>query len=89
MVPCCNVKVAAEIDEGFIASLNVAVALALSGTSAAAFEGAIDVTVGATVSAVPELPLPPHPATKLIRRSAVDLSSGFVVFKFLFIFLLS
>ena len=75
----------AEIDEEVIGSLKVAVTLALSGTSAAALRGAVELMVGGMVSAAWELLVPPHPATKPIKRSAATHSSGFAVFKILFI----
>jgi hypothetical protein len=89
MVPCCKVKVLEDIDDGVIASLKVAVTLALIGTNAAELRGAVELMVGGMMSAGRELLVPPHPATKPIRRSATDHSIGLVIFAIPFIFQIS
>jgi hypothetical protein len=69
-----------------MASLKVAVTLELSATRVAISVGDVELVVGVVVSETPELPPPPHPATKLIRKNAADHNSGLVVVNILFIF---
>jgi hypothetical protein len=61
-----NVNVASLIVAGFIASLNVAVMTCESGTSPAAFAGAVATTAGPRT----EAGCPAHPAIRPVIRSA-------------------
>jgi hypothetical protein len=70
-----------------MASLKVAVRLALIAALMEPSTGTVEVTVGAEVFiALPLPPPPPHPVINAIIKRAADHRSGFFVFAILFIF---
>jgi hypothetical protein len=88
VVPCCKVKVVSEIVAGSMASLKVAVKLALIAAVLEASTGTVEVTVGLEVLGVPPSPPPPpHPVINVIIKNAADHSSGFFVCVILLIFI--
>jgi hypothetical protein len=80
-----TVNVVVLIVAGFIALLKLAVILLLIATAVAPLAGTVEDIVGAVVSAIPLLLLPPHPVTKAASSNGMSHISGFLILSNLFI----
>lgn len=80
VTPLFKVKVALEIVDASMFSLNVAVIAAFTATPAALLAGLVDETVGGVVSVVEAPPPPPPQAATAILKSITK--ANLVVFNF-------